>query len=200
MIKPDDILSLSDAERKRLRHRRRFRHYNKQERKRLSREELLSYLRENKIRSRVDLARKRKPTEPNLYDFLKEFGSWSDAVQLALGSEIAADINGDYILKAVWELELWTVDKLKAARKIDPVTIPSWRQICKHWGSYKNLLECAKRHNFKYMLMEYRKLIRRLGHIPSLDEIKNANLRMGDVIAFYGGKQAMDDFVTSMKG
>jgi hypothetical protein len=191
---------MSDAERKRLRLKKTFRHYKKQERQRLSREELLGYLRERKIRSCTVLEKTRKPTEPNTNDFRREFGSWTEAVQLALGSEIAVDVDGDYVLKAVWELNLWSVVDFRRARKLDPVTIPSWRQVQKGWGTYNNLFECARRHNLKRLWEEYQKLIRQLGHMPSLEEIRNANLRMDDLIEFYGGKKKLDDFVLSMKG
>jgi hypothetical protein len=196
----DDILKMPDHQRKRLRLQKRFRHYKKENRPHFSKEDLLQYLRERKIRSCIVLEKTRKSNEPNTNDFRKEFGSWSEAVRLAFGTVIAADVDGDYLLKAVWELDLWSVAKFRAARKIDPVVVPSWRQIINKWGSYTNLFEAARRHHLKMQLEEYRRLIRKLGHIPNMDEIRRADLRMDDAIQFYGSKQEMDDFVQTLKG
>jgi hypothetical protein len=196
--KPDDFDGMSDNKRRMLRLRKRFRHYKKQERPRLSAEEMLRYLRDRKFHSRVVLERFRKPTDPNTNDFRREFGSWSEATRQAFGSKVAVDFDAEYVLKAVAELNLWSVARFRAARKIDPIVVPSWRTVEKHWGSYRNLIERARRKNLKCLLEEYRKLIRKIGHIPSLGEIKAADLRMDEAIRFYGGKKQMDDFVITM--
>lgn len=159
---------------------------------------MLKYLRDRRIRSRVVLERLRKPTDPNVDDFRRDFGSWREAVRLAFGSEVAVDFDAEYMLKAVFELGLWSVARFREARKVDPVVVPSWRQVKKHWGTYRNLIECARRKNLKVLLEEYRKLIRRLGHIPSLEEIKAADMRMDEAIQFYGGKKQMDDFILTI--
>ena len=197
---PDDYVAMPDEQRRRLRLQKRFRHYKKQVRPRLSSEELLKYLRDNKIRSCDVLEKVRSSTDPTTNDFRREFGSWRETVRRAFGTQIAPDIDGEYIVKAVLELNLWSVKRFREARKLDPVTVPSWRQVINKWRSYRNLIECARRMYLKGLLEEYRKLIRRLGHIPSLDEIREANLRMDKAIDFYGSKKKLDEFVSMMKG
>jgi len=196
----DDILKMPDFKRRRLRLKKKFGHYIKEDRLHLSRDELLQYLRDRNIRSRIKFERVRKPKDPKMYDFRKEFGYWSEAVRLALGEKPAPEIDGDYILKAVWELNLFSVKRFKEARKIDKVAIPSWRQVIRTWGKYSNLFEAARRFNLKSQLEEYLRLIRRLGHVPNMKEIKEADLRMDDAITFYGGKKEMDDFVLTLRG
>lgn len=200
MKTPDDYLKTSDAERRRLRLRKRFRRYKKQVRSQLSQDDMLTYLRERQIRSCRALDKKRKADEPNTNDFRKVFGSWNEAQRKAFGSDIAVDMDGDYILKVVFDLGLWSVAKFKSARKFDPVSIPSWYQVYKTWGSYRNLLESAKRKHLLFILSDYRKLMRKLGHIPSIDDLRSANLRMDEAIKFYGGKKQMDEFIMSLEG
>ena len=198
MRTPDSCLPLSKSQIKLLRLNKKRMRYKRQARVPLSRDEMIQYLRDNGIHSSRVLERKRKTGEPNVNDYRKEFGSWSNAVVEAFGVKQAVDYDPEYILKAVYELELWTVRRFNAARKLDPVTVPSWRVIRREWGTYSKLFEYARRHNLKKLLDEYRKLIRKLGHIPSLDEIQNSNLRMDDAIKFYGSKKEMDEFVQKM--
>ena len=195
MQTPDDIQKMPDQQRRRLRLRKEFRHYQKQERPRLSPEDLLKYLRDREIRSSRILTKTRLPTDPTVNDFRREFKTWREAVQKALGRELTPVVDGDYVLKAVFDLGLWSVATFRAARKVDPVSVPSWRQVKKGWGTYRNLFECARRMNLKLLLEEYRKLYRKLGHDPTLSEIKEANLRMEEAIKFYGGKKELDKFV-----
>ena len=200
MRKPDDCLPTPKHQRKLLRMKRRYRHYNKQVRIKLSREEMLVFLRERKIRSSRELLKIRKPDEPNVDDYRKEFGSWADAVYLAFGSISVSEHDADYMLKVVSEFNLWTVKRFREARKIDPVSVPSWSEVKKEWGSYTNLIESARRMNLKKLLEEYRKLMRRLGRIPTLSDLKNNDVRMDEAIKFYGSKKEMDEFVLMMRG
>ena len=156
MKTPDDYLKISDAERRRLRLRKRFRRYKKQVRSPMSPEDMLTYLRERQIRSCRSLERNRKADEPNTNDFRKVFGSWQEAHRQAFGRDIVADMDGEYILRVVFDLGLWSVAKFKSARKFDPVSIPSWYQVYKTWGSYRNLIESAKRKHLMFILSDYR--------------------------------------------
>lgn len=161
---------------------------------------MLKFLRDRRLRSSWVLIKTRKPTDPTLNDFRRQFGSWREAVRLAFGSDLAVDKNSEYMIKAIYEMNLWSVARFRAARKSDPVVIPSWRQVVNGWGSYRNMFEWARRKHLRKLLEEYRVLIRKLGHVPSHDEIRAANLRMDEAIEFYGTKKEMDDFVLTMKG
>ena len=200
MYTPDDILNLSDNERRNLKLRKRYRKYKKSPRPSFTRDELIEHLRECQIRSCSAFDHTRKPTDPNVYDYRKEFGSWKDAVLTIFGSEIAVDMNAEYVLNSVLNLELWSVPVFKTARKKDPVSIPSWRKVQNTWGSYSNLFECARRLNLKHILTEYQKLTRKLGRTPTLGDLKTANLRIEQAIKFYGSKNKMDDFLSNLRG
>ena len=201
MRKPDDILPTPGAEYFRLRLRKRFRKYKKRHpREKLSAEDMLRYLRERGIRSCGALERVREPNDPNINDFRTVFGKWSEAVRQAFGPKIAVDCNYEYMIKAVQQFNLWSVKRFREVRKQYPEAVPSWFAVEKEFGNYRNLIESARRRNLRMLLLEYKKLIRRLGRPPTMGEIRDANLRMDDAIAFYGGKRQMDDFVMSMKG
>ena len=201
MLKADDILPTPEAEYTRLRLRKRFRKYKKRHpRTKLSLDEMLQYLRDNKIHSCVVLEKIRGMDDPNLNDFKKVFGRWTEAVRQAFGSKIAVDIDNEYLIKAVQEFNLWSVKRFREVRKQHPEVVPSWFVVKKKFGTYRNLIESARRRNLRMLLLEYKKLTRRLGRTPTLGEIRDSNLRMDEAISFYGGKKQMDDFVMSMKG
>ena len=201
MLKADDVLPTPKAEYTRLRLRKRFRKYKKRHpRTKLSLDEMLQYLRDKKIRSCVVLEKTRGPDDPNLNDFKKVFGRWTEAVRQAFGSQIAVDVDNEYLIKAVHEFNLWSVKRFREVRKQHPEVVPSWVVVKKKFGTYRNLIESARRQNLRMLLLEYKKLVRRLGRIPTLGEVRDSNLRMDEAISFYGGKKQMDDFVMSMKG
>lgn len=200
ILTADQILAMPEDQRRKLRLRRRPRRYKKEVRERLSPEDLIQYLRSRQIHSRTDLTKNRKKGDPNRYDFVKAFGKWSKATYKAFGAPVKTGKDGEYIVKAVLEMNLWTVRRFNEARKIDPISVPSWRQIIKTFGSYRNLMECARRKNLKTVLEEYRRVIRRLGHIPNAEELKRENLVIDEAVKFYGSKKAMDEFVSGMKG
>jgi hypothetical protein len=200
MRNAEDILPTPDAERRRLRLRKRFRKYKKRHpRVQLSAEDMLKYLRERQIRSRSVLEQTRGPDDPNRNDFQRVFGSWGEAIRQAFGSPLAVDNRGDYMIKAVHEFDLWSVKRFRDVRKQSP-DVPSWVAVKREFGTYRNLIESARRSNLKMLLTEYKKLIRRFGRPPTLEEVRASHLRMDKAIAFYGGKKQMDDFVMSMKG
>jgi hypothetical protein len=109
------------------------------------------------------------------------------------------DNKGDYMIKAVHEFNLWSVKRFREVRKQSP-DVPSWVAVKREFGTYRNLIESARRSNLWMLLTEYKKLIRRLGRPPTLEEVRASHLRMDAAISFYGGKKQMDDFVMSMKG
>lgn len=197
---PNDVLPTPAHQLKLLRRRKRYRRYKKQDRKKLSRDDMLEYLRSNEVRSSRMLMEVRKPDDPNVDDYRKEFGNWSDALHLAFGSIEASKHDAEYMLKAVLEFNLWSVKRFREARKVDPDIIPSWSSIRREWGSYSNLIESARRLDLRNLLLEYLKLMRRLGRTPTLNDLKKYNLRMDAAIKFYGGKKEMDEFVLMMKG
>jgi hypothetical protein len=201
MLRPEDILPTPKAEIERLRLRKRFRKYkDRQPRMKLSREELLKYVRDRGIRSVGELVKKRKEDEPNLHDFRKVFGKWSTVELMAFGPPIASEMTPQYIVNCVRHLNMRSVKRFREMRREMPDVVPSWSVVIRHFRSYRNLFEIARRSNLYEMLFEYQKLIRRLGKIPTTEEIRAANLHLDDLIGFYGSKKELDSFVAGLKG
>lgn len=184
---------------RRFRPSRRFRKYaERRPRMKLSRDELLKYLRERGIRTKGDLEKKRKDDEPNRYDFLKVFGKWSDAVLMAFGPPIA-EIDRKYVLKCVNHLNAWNVREFRDIRRRMPDIVPSWGVVVRLFGSYRNLFAEARKENLEATLFEYQKLVRRIGRTPTVSEIRAANLNIDRLIEFYEGKRGADSFVMGLK-
>jgi len=166
----------------------------------LSRDDLLKYLRDRGIRHKGDLEKKRKEDEPNRYDFLKEFGKWSDAVLMAFGPPLPTGMDRAYILNCVNHLNAWDVERFRELRRKMPYAVPSWRVVIRIFGSYSNLFREAREQTVQVMLFEYQKLIRRIGRIPTVSEVREASLNLDKLIAFYKGKKELDSFVAGLMG
>ena len=166
----------------------------------MSQEDMLKYLRENNLRSQLQLEKFRKPTDPNVNDFRKKFESWSNAIRQAFGRQLVADFDSNYMIKAVIQFEIWTVKKYCIVRKMYPEAVPSWHAIVKEWGTFGKLKEAARRWSLKATLVAYDKLTRKLGHIPMIDEIRAANLNLDAALKFYGNKAAIDEFIRELNG
>lgn len=196
----EQVNALPRHRRCRLRLNRKPRKYKKQARVKLSREDMIKYLRDRKIRSCRVLEKTRQPTDPNVNDFRLEFGSWGEAVRISFGRDIAAKSDSSYLLKTIHEFGLWSVKGYKKARKVDPHTIPSPNQVIREWGSFGRMFEQARRTSIEYIIGEYRKLARKIGGIPSIEQCRAAGLRIDEAVRFYKTKKEMDDIVISMGG
>ena len=179
--------------------RKRGRRYKKrQKRVDMLPEDMVKYLREHNIHSQTQLERFRKPTDPNSNDFRKKFDSWSDAIHRAFGSGIAVDYGPDYLLKTITHLGLWDVKSYRNMRRTYPDAVPSFHKMLRQYKTFRSLKQKAIEYNLKATLMEYEKLMRKLGHLPTVSDVRAANLNIDDAIKFYGSKKAMDEFILSI--
>lgn len=174
--------------------------YKKEVRPVLTREELIEYLISHNFRSFRQLEAGRKKTEPDTNDFRKEFGSWQRAKEIAFGPEEERSFSPDYMAKVIVQFGLWTHRKYREARKKRPDVIPSEYWIKKQCGTYKQLKFLAIRFSIAETLNRYLVLARRLGRIPTTEDLGRVNMNMEAVLKFYGGKRKMDAFLKDIIG
>jgi len=75
-----EIAAMSPEERLKLAEKKKRKKWTHVDRVQLSRDELKDFLRRHDARTSTRLARVRRPTDPNIYDYIRKFGSWSNAV------------------------------------------------------------------------------------------------------------------------
>ena len=195
-MKMKDMLEMSDEQRYRLRPFKKRRKYI-YERRKFSQEELIGYLRKNNFTSAGKLETGRKPGEPRVYDYKKEFGKWENARSAAFGiMEIDCGVNAKYILRAVIEYNLWTAKAYRAIHNKEPSIFPSLHRVLKKWGGkWSIVVGAAKQLSFKSTLDEYKKLWNKLGHTPSMEEVNAEGISLESVLRYYKTKKAIDDVI-----
>lgn len=199
MAKIDDILSMSDYQRRKLRLKKgRRKKYHCEKRPDFTREELLAYLRKNDFHSPQQLEKGRKQGEPKVYEYLREFGSWREAKMSAFGIP-SPPVDPAYIYKSVIEFNLWTEKAYLAARKKRPDIIPPIHVVRKRWGYFRTLKEFARRFCIKMVVEDYWKLKRKLGRHPDLAECRAEGIHLDKVVEFFDGKKALEKFVDSLE-
>lgn len=172
------------------------------ENRHFSKEELLEYLRKNNFRSAHQLEVGRKPCEPNVYDYRKEFGNWENARSAVFGIRtMDFGFNAHYLLKTVIEFNLWTVRAYQAKRILEPDIFPSLRQIRKKWGGkWSIMVGAAKQLSFKATLDAYKKLWRRLGRKPTMEDASIAGISLESVLRYYKRKEELDKMIETWEG
>ena len=202
-MKADDIIGMTDAARRRMgvRTRRKRGKYKSEKRCRRSRDEMISYLRDNDFRTSRQLKDGRKDGEPNVYDYKREFGKWSVAIEASFGppKKPGIEYDAEYVAKAVIEFGLWTSRRYREKHNQNPTIIPSLNQVRRRWGAFSNLTAYAKKHSMSVVLDEYLKLKRRFGRVPTKKECDYHGVDLESPIKFFGNKRLMDNFLTDME-
>ena len=183
-----------------MRHRTRGK-YNKDERPKFSKEELIAYLKANNFRFRSQLRQGRKTGEPTDADYFNCFGSWKSAHDRIFGSDIFFGydpFNKDYHIKCVTELGLWTEKKYMEARKRCPQDIPSLYAIHRTWKNFRYLKDAASKHSLLRCIDGFRKLYCRLGRMPLREECRAAGVFSDEAIRQFKDRKHFNDFVKNM--
>lgn len=204
MLKAEEILQLPDHERRKLKLKKskKSRRYNREHRPVRSREELISYLRTKDFRSSRVLTAGRHKGDPNVYDFIKEFGSWDQAKLEAFGPpppSFNPEMDAEYMAKTVVEFELWTTQKYRAARKKNPGVIPSFHRVLQVWGRYSNLKVYCQRISAKKNIEIYRSFRRRLGRAPTAEECEKEGLDLAAARKIFGSLRRIEKFVKDLE-
>lgn len=172
----------------------------REERRRLSRAELLDYLRRNHFQSRRKLQAGRRPGDPAVWDFVREFGKWSIALTEAFGKEaFAADFSAEYLVKVVAENNLWTVQLFLEGHRVRPDIVPSFYYVKKEFRRWKNLEHFAREYDIRRILSEYLRLKRKLGRIPTSQECKSKEIDCQRLVDLFGGKKNFHENVLSLE-
>jgi hypothetical protein len=172
-----------------------------------SRDELLSYLRDNRITTRNHLRKCRSPQDPLLYDYTKIFGKWSIAVneaykeiprpEKAKGPPIAVSNQefDEYLAKLVTQFNLWTVRAYYTARKKRPDVIPPFYVVLRQFQSFSRLIFMAKQFSLGENIDKYRVLKRILGKWPTLPECKAHRIDLSKALSFFNTKRQLDEYL-----
>jgi hypothetical protein len=201
MSRLDAILAMPAERRRKVDLRRKRGKYKRHPRRRHSREELIQFLRQNDIRSVRKLSGSRTDSDPNAYDYQKEFGSWAAAKLAAFGPPPPriGKFDAAYLAKAVIEFDLWTRDKYQRARMADPEAFPSLHFIYREWGTFRKLKEYAQQVSMKKMLESYLSLWRRLGRKPTLKECDEEGINLERPLKYFGSKREMDRVLSGLE-
>ncbi len=195
----DRLLSLPVSDLKRRRSRRGApRTYDKTARPERSRKELATYIRENEFRSRSQLLKGRTGNDPVPYDYVKEYGSWTNAMN-AIWHDERTKFDRRYIVRAIVEFGLWSRSDYRKARAERPDILPSEYAVEREFGSWGIMKEIAAGMSLKETLVSYIELKHRLGRIPTIDECRRAGLILEKALKLYGGKKGLDKFVKVME-
>lgn len=201
----DDILNLPSDKRRRLNLKRtKKKRYKKRfTRNSLTKEELIIFLRENNITTSRQLLKFRSEKDPVVYDYLKEFGRWNRAIEIAFPNRFFEcnlyKTDPFYFVKIVIEFNLWTQEKYLLARKQRPDIIPSICRVRSEWGKWSNLKIYAQNKCLKIVLESYVSLWRRLGRCPSLDDCRNNNIILDEAIKKWGSKSNLDSMIRKLE-
>ena len=201
MSRLDDIIKMPANKRRRLNLGRKKRDYNRHPRRVRSRDELIQYLKENNIRSSRGIESARQDGDPNLHDYRKEFGKWSQALLETYGPPPPSigKFDARYMAKAVIEFDLWTRSSYHKTRMIRPDIIPSLHFVYREWGCFGNLIAYAKEVSMKQVLNSYLAYWRRLKRPPNLKECEAENINLETPMKHFGSKRAMDTLLAQME-
>jgi len=176
-----------------------------------SRDELLSYLRDNKITTRNQLQKHRSASDPLLYDYTKMFQKWSIAVNEAYkeiprpekadGPPIATSNQefDEYLAKLVIQFNLWTASAYRKARKSRPDVIPPFYIIMRQFQSFGRLIFMAKQFSLGENIDKYIVLKRRLGKWPTLPECYAHRIDLSKALNFFKTKRQLDQYLERME-
>jgi hypothetical protein len=195
------LASLSREERRGLHvGRRRYKLKPREDRRKLSRLGLLDYLRRHDFQTWRQLDAGRKPGDPTIGDYRREFGSWLKAKTEAFGQEaFKAEITGDYLTQVAADNNLWTYRAYLRARQLKPEIVPSMYYVIKEFKYWANFKYCAERYSGRRILEKYLRLKRRLGRLPKAEECYKHDIDVERLVILFGGRKSFTQIVLSME-
>jgi len=166
-----------------------------------SRDELVAFLRQKKIRSSRHLEEVRTADDPNVYDYRREFGAWSLAMEQVDGPKVPTRVdpaNKFEMASMVITFKLWRQADYMAFRKKQPDIAPPWWKVRKHWGRYSNLTRFAQSRSFKEGMLAFMQLRYRLGHWPTLKDCETNGIAVDAFLGHFGSKQKALTFLIDL--
>ena len=177
---------------------RRSRSFVREKRPTLSRRELIAYLREHGFKTWRALHAGRKPGDPTLWNYRKEFGGWKAGVKAAFNPEELAfqeSWTKDSIGMLIVEYRLWTFRRYIEVRRNRPDLVPSTNQIRRVFKRWSHAVSYAKRLSVLVTVEHYMGFIRRFGHVPTEIECRREGIDLDGALRHFGNKWALDRFM-----
>ena len=198
---PEDVETLSREERRRLRvGRRRVKGKPREKRRILSRDALLDYLRRNDIKAWRKLDAVRKPGDPTVWDYRKEFVRWSEARIAAFGKEaFPPEITAAYLVKIIVQFGLWSYRTYQEGRRMRPDIVPSMWHVRREFKYWSTCVYYANKSDSKRALEKYMRLKRRFGRLPTTAECHEHNVDIQKLLTLFGGKKYLYQNVQMME-
>jgi hypothetical protein len=165
--------------------------------------ELIEFLRRRNIKTIAELSRA-TGKKPSLYAFIKVFGKWSHAQEVAFGSSPSNPLGeppGDlqYLINLIIDYAVDKVSKYHQLRKEKPDIFPSSYYIYK-FGGFRKLRKLADMYTVGDHLESYARLRRRLSRNPTPEECRRENISLEDLLKFFGSKVNMNKFLDEAEG
>jgi hypothetical protein len=191
-----EIERMTDEARRRLRIGQKI---SRKRRPEFTKDGLLEFLRRSGACSARKLMAVAAEGRPNVYDFIKTFGSWKGAKVEAFGVGVERPNDMEYLVKCAIQFDLRTYREYLAARRRNPDVVPSSYFVVKRWGSFSNFFAFVKRKNIGEIMMRYMLLTRKMGRPPSMAETEAEGIILDEPIDFYGSKAEVDKFIVEME-
>lgn len=151
-----------------------------------NRQELLEYLRKNQLKTERQLKRFRTISDPNRYDYYREFGSWAKAKKEAFGKITFCEITAKYILMTILRWHLYSPGRYHAQHKLMPEVIPSLYQVYRKWGSFKKAKIALRQFAVYKTIHAYYVVWKKLGRKPTGGELQREKIYLDDAVALLG--------------
>jgi hypothetical protein len=159
---------------------------------------LAAYIRENNFQSKRQLLSGRTGDDPMPYDYVKVYGSWSNAMK-EIWHDVKSKFDREYIVRAIIEFGLWTRAAYMKKRAERPDILPSVNVVYKEFGTWGVMKEIAAGISLKATLASYLELKKRIGRTPTTADCRRAGIILDKAKKLYGGKRGLDKFVETME-
>lgn len=150
-----------------------------------TREELIAYLKENKIKTAKQLSKVRKDMDPHFKDYVKHFGSWLEARTAAWGIIRKREYTNEEFIKVALEFRINSSQKWIKKRREFPEIIPPHYRILKIWKYWSCFFDTVAEFRDKENIDKYIVLARKLKKIPNFGESEKNDIFLDRVITKY---------------
>lgn len=190
-------LPATQLKRRSKRKKRAVRVYKRLPRPSYCRDELIAFARKHKIHSRYHLTKIREEGDPTFWDYIKEFGSWTEAKTHFSIDKVKYDRK--YIIKLVIEFDLWNVKRYNFAYNSNKDIMPSLGVVIKEFGSWTALKHLAAIFSLKRTIALYVNLKKKLKRVPTKEDCFIESLELEPAMKVFGTKNCFDKFICSLE-
>lgn len=161
-------------------------------------DELIDYLRQNKIHSVRQLRKLRKPDDPHLNDY-RVIGNWAKVKEQAFGKHSPFDLpqrpTVNYIINSIADMDLWTREAYEKKRNEYPDLIVSPYWIRHLFGSWDKAKYFAEQGSIRRFLESWLRVYRRLGKTPTMAELDQYGISLEPLKRVHKTRAELNDFL-----